>query len=68
MDELALLAATDVVLTTTTRSKFVPMTVEARIGEVRMRLLVDMGAGVSLIHATTLERLQVQGVKCVVHQ
>jgi hypothetical protein len=27
-----------------------------------------MGAGVSLIHTTTLERLQAQGVKCVVHQ
>jgi len=33
---------------------------EARICEVRVQLLVDTGAGVSLIHVTTLEWLQAQ--------
>jgi hypothetical protein len=44
------------------------MTVDADIGGVHVQLLVDTRAGVSLIHATTLERLQAKGIKCVVHQ
>jgi hypothetical protein len=59
---------TDAVLMAGTRARFVPMTVEVRIGEVCVWPLVDMGVGVSLIHTTTLEQLQAQGVKCMVHQ
>jgi hypothetical protein len=59
---------TDAVLMAGTRVRFVPMTVEVRIGEVCVQPLVDTGAGVLLIHTTTLQRLQAQGVKCMVHQ
>ncbi len=60
--------AAEVVSTAGARGKFVPMTVAATIGDVRVRPLIDTGAGVSLVHVATLERLQAQGVKCVVHQ
>jgi hypothetical protein len=57
-----------VVMAADAHGRFVPMTVNAEIGGVRVRPLVDTGAGVSLIHATTLEQLQAHDVKCVVHQ
>jgi hypothetical protein len=48
--------------------RFVPMTVDATIGGVHIQPLVDTGTGISLVHTTTLERLQSKGVKCMVHQ
>lgn len=52
----------------TTNARFVPMTIGAQVGEVHIRPLVDTGAGISLIHAATVERLLLQGVKCVVRK
>ncbi len=52
----------------TTNARFVPMTIGAQVGEVHIRPLVDTGAGISLIHTATVERLLLQGVKCVVRK
>lgn len=63
-----LVPMTEMVLMVDVCAWFVPMTVDTKIGGVHVQLLVDTGAGVSLIHATTLKHLQAHGVKCVVHQ
>jgi hypothetical protein len=62
------LPAADIVMATEACAQFVPMTVDTSIGGVHVQPLVDTGAGVSLIHTMTLEHLQAQGIKCVVHQ
>jgi hypothetical protein len=58
----------DTVLATTGTERFVPMTVDATIGDMWVWPLIDTGAGVSLVHAATVERLQLGGVRCVVRQ
>ncbi len=60
--------ASDVVMAADACGRFVLMTVHTEIGGVGMRPLVDTGAGVSLIHVTTLEWLQTHSIKCVMHQ
>jgi hypothetical protein len=58
----------DMVMAAEAHARFVPMTMDATIRGVHIRPLVDTGAGISLVHTTTLECLQSKGVKCVVHQ
>jgi hypothetical protein len=44
------------------------MTISAMVGNVHIWPLVNTGVGVSLIHTATVEQLQLQGVKCIVHK
>lgn len=58
----------DMVMAVDAQVCFVPMTVDTDIRGIHVQPLVDTRVGVSLIHVTTLEHLQSNGVKCVVHQ